>query len=370
MKIHRFITVIGFLLLATAMRGQERDTVYVSNQYTTTFYFQTDVIYAKISDPSVIGSAMPQNNREVVFVRARTPFSGSYSFTCLEASGRPHTYILKYDHDPRTLLVDEKNGIRNQEPDTLCLSSSLMTLLIFPSEVVVTDLSRRRLVAEETIKESPNVLSLMARSADPELSSLSLLEADGFVHTYIIRHQENPEKVIIDYRTGIAGATEAERPNRSVTALRYGDAPSLKDVYKQPQSLYHLATRKGRIEVVCENIFTYSDILYITLRLKNNSGVSYETDGASFVLKRKRKARRQDDNSMPIIPSSVYGVLTAAPGQTAKASFSFKKLTLQENQCIEVKIYEKGYEDVGGREFVLKLDAKDINLARVPEIKD
>lgn len=359
----KILFIILFALSSILGYAQDRDTVYVSHRFTTSFYFPTDIIYVRLSSEEDVVAAQAKETKAVVYTRARGAFSGSCSLTCLEASGKAHTYVLLYREYPLTLLIDEKNQNFTERPDTIEVSSSLMTLIIYPSEIVEADLSRRRLVVGTPVKESPNIFSVLAREPHDELSSLAVLDASGLFHTYILKNNENPSNLIIDER---GAGTWDPNNTQSVTWLRSEDAPSLRDVYNIPQSIYHIATRHGRIEVVCENIFTYSDIMYITLRLENQSGVSYETDGASFVVQRRKTSRRQDENKMQLLPTSKFGALTAAPGQSSRITFSFNKLTLNKNQALYIKIYEKGYEDIGGREFTLKLNADDINLARRP----
>lgn len=357
-----FLTLL--LTVCAAARAQDRDTVYVSHRYTTSFYFPTNVVFAKLSSEDNVVSAFAKETNEVIYLRAKGAFDGNCSLTVIESNGKPHTYVLVYAESPKTLLIDEKNNKKNIRPDTLYVSSSLMTTLLFSTEVIASDISRRRLVIGETVNETPNVFNVLARIPHNELSSLAILEDSGEFHTYIIINDENPKELIIDQR----GKREENAQGRSsVNVMRYEDAPSLKEVYELSQGLYHIVDKNGRILVVCENIFTYSDIMYITLRLDNHSGVSYETDGAIFTVEKRKKTKRQDDNKMNIVPSSRYRGLSAPVNGSNKVTYAFKKLTLNKEQIMVIKIYEKGYEDIGGRSFVLKLSADDINLAISPK---
>lgn len=362
------VFLIGLTLFCVAVSSfaqADRDTVYVSHKYTTSFYFPTNVVFARLSSEDDVFSAFAKETQEVIYVRARGPFEGNCSLTVIESNGRPHTYILLYNENPRTLLVDEKNNIKNEKPDTVKVSSGLMSTILFSSEIIASDLSRRRLIDGDIIKESPNVFTLMARERHTEMSSLAVLEESGVFHTYILVNEENPQHLIVDQRQKSEKSGNT-RGASSVSAMRLEDAPSLQSVHGLPQSLYHIAMKKGKIKVVCENIFTYSDIMYVTLRLDNKSGVSYETDGAIFTVERRKKTKRTDDNKMNVVPSSRYRGLSAPAGGSNKVTYAFKKITLNENQMLVIKIYEKGYEDIGGRSFVLKLSAEDVNEARRP----
>ena len=366
---NRFLFPITVLLLLIALPSQRAaaqqsfDTIYISDRYTTSFLFTTNAVFARLSSEDYAAAAFAEATNEVVYVRAKKPFTEDLSLSVIEASGKPHTYILRYAEHPGYLQVDERNGGRRPKPDTLRLSSTLMTTLLFSSEIVASDLSRRRLIEGAVVKQSPNVFSIMAKHPHEESSSLAILEESGAYHTYIILNDEHPSKLIVDERHDKA---ENAKGNASVNASRLDDAPSLQDVYNLPQSLYHIGTQHGRIRVVCENVFTYSDVMYITIRLDNNSGISYETDGAIFTVKNRKKTKRTDDSGINRIPSSKYKGLSAPSGGSNKVTYAFEKFALNPNQVLQVTIQEKGYEGYAGRTFFMTLSDKDINLATRP----
>ena len=97
-----------------------------------------------------------------------------------------------------------------------------------------------------------------------------------------------------------------------VNRLWQKDAPPLKDVMDYKQGLFHLSRSSGRVKLICENIFTYSDITYIILRLENRSGVSFDVSDATFSIEPRSKAKRKLVSAKPVIPKNKVGTLTAA----------------------------------------------------------
>ena len=338
----------------------DSEVVDVSDIYTTHFQFSTDLIYANSSNTDDIISSIVEDNRNILAVIAREPFEGTSSISAMESNGTLHTYILRYAREPEVLIIDEKNGQRRTERDTIVLSTRYTTHLIYSKEVVYADLSQIDTVIGRKVNESPNTLALKARRPFSVTSSLTTKELDGDLNSYILDYAEVPAQLNYDFRKSTG---ENQKGNRDVTETRNLYAPLLKDVLNYRQSIYHIATRRGRISFVCENIFSYSDIMYITLRIENRSGVSYEPDGVSFILQQWTHRKRSLENQSNIQPKNRYGSLTVAPGQTGRMVFSFSKLTLGPKQAVEVVLYEKG----GNRTYKLILSPEDINIAPTPK---
>lgn len=366
MRSKAHIVILSLLLSPLCLWGQSRGNVLnsemvdISDVYTTHFQFSTDLIYANSSNTEAVISSIVEDNRNILAVIARAPFEGTSSISAMESNGTLHTYILRYAREPRVLIIDEKNDRRSEERDTILLSTRYTTHLIYSKEVVYADLSQIDTVIGRKVNESPNTLALKARSPFSVTSSLTTKELDGDLSTYILAYDESPTQLNYDFRKTVS---ENAWGSRDVTETRNLYAPLLKDVLDYSQSIYHIATRRGRIRFVCENIFTYSDIMYITLRIENRSGVSYEPDGVSFILQQWTRRKRSLENQSNIQPKNRYGSLTVAPGQTGRMVFSFSKLTLGPKQAVEVVLYEKG----GNRTYKLILSPEDINIAPTPK---
>lgn len=352
-------------IVSPALRAQGSDpllteVVDISDIYTTHFQFATDLIYANASNTENILSSIVKDNRNILAVIATAPFDETYSISAMESNGSLHTYILRYNREPSVLVIDEKNNRRDTSRDTIHLSMRYTTHLIYSREVAYADLSQIDKVIGRKVSEIPNTLALKAREPFSGTSSLTTKELDGDVNTYILDFQEAPAKLNYDFRNPVSVNPHGET---DVTQTRNIQAPMLKEVLEYPQSIYHIATRRGRIRFVCENIVSHSDILFITLRIENHSGVSYEPDGVSFILQTWSHRKRSLENQSNIQPKNRYGSLTVAPGMTGRMTLSFSKLTLSQKQALEIILYEKN----GNRSYKLLLSPDDINMAPAPD---
>ena len=263
--------------------------------------------------------------------------------------------------------------------DTLRISSAYTTHIIFSTDLTYADLSNSRFVVAKIIEQNKNMLALKAKESFSGSCSVSALESNGTMHTFIVVYKQFPPELVIDMRKrnplaedgpsysdrsvgGAAGAyaASASRSGDNVSTWKTGSAPVLKDVISYPQRLYHIGEKDYDIQVMCEDIFAYSDITYIILSLKNNSGISYNINEASFTREMKSKRSRKLTNEGPVLPRSRYGNLSAGPGASSRIVYSFDKLSLYKNQVLKVYFYEEG----GQRNLTLTISAEDINKAR------
>lgn len=266
-----------------------------------------------------------------------------------------------------------------QQLDTLYLSDLYVTHVVFNTELVYAIPSNEDDIVGQIVEQSRNILALRAVTPFETTASVSVLESNGTLRTFILKYRQHPDKLIVNYKTdnrpadggqsstnvGVVPAAGAagNSPGGSVSVMRKADAPKLSEVVGYPQQLYHLCDRRQKVGVLCENIFAYSDITYIVLSLENGSGVSYSTGNPIFVIEELGHARQT------IIPEPVtmeirnrVGGLSAAPGRKERAAYSLDKISLSDNQVLKIYIYEEG----GQRNFMLSLTARDVNLAPIP----
>lgn len=282
------------LLSTLSLRAQEKiDTIYLSTLYTTHIVFTTEVTYADLSNTQVITAKIVEQNKNMIAIKAREPFTTTASVTALESNGSIHTFILKYMEHPKELIIDTRS------------------------------------MNEATHSPAP-VATTPAKGGRKGSSVTS------------------------------AGSTRAGGYN--VSTVRKSDAPELKDVIDYPQSLYHISKKSQRVTVTVENIFAYSDITYVTLSLTNKSGVSYEVSDANFIIESRTRSKRKVVTEKNVFPKNRYGSLSAGAGETSRICYSLEKLSLATDQVLKIYVYEQG----GQRNIVLTLSPSDVNLALAP----
>lgn len=384
MKKH--ITFIIALFLAIAAKAAPGDTILVSTRYTTHLVFSSEINYADLSNQKVIAAKIIEVSKNKLAIKARAPFSATASLSVEEANGEFHTYIVAYADRPPCLLLDMRRGARPaaglEQLDVVEVSDIYTTHLIFSTDINYADLSEPQNLTGKLVDQGKNKLAIKARAPFQGTANISVEEANGVFHTYLLKYVHSPSELVFDTRDKTLGrrgaatdttasilygsrekeANMTARRGLSANELKRSDAPLLSEVVEKRQSLFHTGVKSYRITLMCENIFAYSDITYLVFSLKNDSGISYETGDATFILESNNGSRRKIVYESNIFPKNKFGKLTTAPYSESRVAYSFDKVTLSKDQVLKVYIYEKN----GSRNLVLTLTDKDINGATVP----
>lgn len=263
--------------------------------------------------------------------------------------------------------------VLSAQKDTLRVSTLFTSHIIFSSDITYANRSNDTVLRSMIVEQNRNMIAVRANAPFTEPCSISALESNGRMWTFIVVYDKNPSNLIVDTRTfggdsdssaSKASSSESLRTKRgtakSASTWKPGSAPLLSEVHAMKRSLYHIQSKEYGIALSCDNIFSYSDITYIVLSVANGSGISYSVANATFVVESRTRRKRVVTDDETVMPTSRYGNLSAGPGESASIVYSFDKLTLSKNQVLKIYFYE----DIGKREQVLVISPADINRAR------
>lgn len=284
------------LAMALLPASAQSDTLRVSAHFTSHVIFSTDVTYADMSNSRSIAAKVIEQNKNMIAVKAREPFTEPCSISALESNGRMWTFVVVFDDSPSKLIVDTRE--------------------------------------RERIK---------ARESQPELQDENVDEGKRHV-------RKRERKVPAKKRT----------EGQTASTWKTGDAPTLDEVSSLSREVFHIGSSGYGISVMCENLYSYSDITYMVLSVRNSSGISYSVADATFVIESRKQSKRTVSYDQTVFPRSRYGSLSAGPGEEGKIVYSFDKMTLSKDQVLRIYLYEEG----GQRNLVMTVSPSDINKAK------
>ena len=244
--------------------------------------------------------------------------------------------------------------------DTLFISTSQTVHLRFASELKYVNLGDRVLVAK-IVDGSKDFVAVKAREAFDFCTSMSCLESNGQMHTFLVAYREHPERLEVDTRLSHSTAGPAQQV--TVPALAPADSlslSSLSSIATMKQELYHIGTSGYGLQILCENIFYKDDVLFLLVSVKNSSAVSYELATPRFAVESAKRTKRGLQYEKAVFPRASYGLGAVTPDSVGKLVFTFDKIALVKGQVFRVYFYEKG----GARNLVVTMNGKDVNGAR------
>ncbi len=278
------------------------------------------------------------------------------------------------------------------ELQTIEIGQLSTTHVVFASDLAYVDISKQDVIAAKVVDASKNMLAIKARAEFNYITTISALEVNGTMHTFKVKYNPYPSALLVDTRKGDAAAVTGTvntqiRPDGASAGEGQGaasgaasvatgmnvagnetsnfgraDAPTLEEIMRMPQELFHIGDRCYGLEAYVTNVYVYSDLLYVTVEVRNNSDIGYEAGEAQFTIENTRRKKQNLTTDKSLWAKSAYGTLSCAPRGTTTAGYTIPKFTLLENECMCIYIYEKK----GTRNILLKLTDKDVNYAVSP----
>lgn len=288
--------------------------------------------------------------------------------------------------------------------ETIEIGTLSTTHVVFTSDLSYVDISKQEVIAAKVVDASKNMLAIKAREPFDYVTTISALEANGTMHTFKVRYNPYPSKLVVDTRqkeggqggivnTQIRPAGEQSQPAAGQTPAAVGgsrrrsevsdagvvtginvtteetsnfgkaDAPTLEEIMKLPQEIYHIGDKCYNLEAYVTNIYVYSDLLYVTIEMRNNSDIGYEAGDAQFTIENVKQQRQNLATEKSVWAKSSFGNLSCPPRGKSCVGYTIPKFTLLKNECLRIYIYEKR----GTRNMLLTLTDKDINYAISPK---
>lgn len=249
------------------------------------------------------------------------------------------------------------------QKDTIHLSDRNTTHIRFDSDIKYVDLSNKVIMAK-VVEGSKDIVAVRAREPFDFSTSISCLESDGDMHSYIVVYDENPENLIIDCRN----LSRMEEYVRQVEkefetdVVRNEDSQfDMEDMKYARQEFYHIGSQRYDIHCFCKNIFVDKDVYYFVFDLKNFSKTSYELSDPRFAIESRKRGSRGLKYEKQLYPRVVSACNKIEPGSSGKMVFAFEKFSVPRDQVFNVYVYEKD----GTRNFRISILGRDIKDATV-----
>lgn len=262
-------------------------------------------------------------------------------------------------------------GLSAQQADTLEVSSKVSTFLRFPADVKFAEMSDgNEYIGYANAGGSLNIIRMQAIKPFTQVFNFTAIDANGGFHHFFIRYTDTPRTTSYDISDNAYAMKDVARSGGSTGAGKHSSY-SVDQILEMPQTLYHLAGKTGKITLVVENIFSMNDRFYITLRLENGSGISFETSNrptsaVTMILLTydgKGRARKTPKTAETIDIIGASGTLTTPSRSSSRATYEFAKKHVSATDVLEISVPEPQTNRV----VKLTLSPEDINNAIHPD---
>ena len=253
-----------------------------------------------------------------------------------------------------------------QQVDTIKISNITTTHIRFSSEIKYVDLSNKVLAAK-IVDGSRDIIALKAKEPFDFITTMSCLEANGAIHTYLVQFEEYPKRLVIEEGSSnrpVASDNPKSPDRESFSETPYPTSSNLpanvsvlEQALQQPKSLYHIGSKGYGISIFCDNVFIKDDVMYVVLNIENKSATTYSLSEPRFSIESKKRTKRGLVYEKQIFPKNILGIEPIAPNTQSRMVFSFDKISVLQGQVFRAYLYESG----GTRNYVITFSEKDIN---------
>ena len=255
-------------------------------------------------------------------------------------------------------LIPQKVSAQNEtlyaiESLPLEVSASRTVSLSFGANIISVDRGSAELLAQK-VKRAENVVLVKAARKDVAATSLTVITADGELHVFDVRYQEQPSSL------GLQLITKQHHPS-AARISEFIDESQIKNGIQPAQTKEPNMNRGQRISgfsATVDGLYVDGPIMYLRLSLENRSVIDYDVQILRIFTEDKKQVRRsasQREEISIIGRSSEIDQVKASERRTF--ILAIPKLTFPKSKRLVVRITEQS----GARGLSINLRQKDLN---------
>lgn len=247
--------------------------------------------------------------------------------------------------------------------------------IVFPHEIKEVDIGVAEVVSQIT-PAFTNILKLKAMAEFSE-TNLTVLTAGGDLFSFILNYQKNPEILNINIEKNYqADAINSKKFNFStftksdflIPGINISETQIRKNfdfILQQKRRMKNIGVKNLNVGAFVQNIYMDESLLYVSLKLENNSGVTFPIDFVKFYVRDVETAKRQtiQEEELPIVLSQQLDPVYSL--HTRSFVVAIPRITISSDKQIDLEIYEAK----GGRHLRFPINSKIISNAKtLPKI--
>lgn len=234
-------------------------------------------------------------------------------------------------------------GVAQEVVDTVNVSFSKTTSMIFDFPIVNVDRGSRELIAQK-VTEVENILQLKAGRRNLSETNLTVITADGSLHHFYVSYSDHPETQV--YRISERIVSAHFDGNR--TDIEYEIAS---DRVLNHRSTGSIAKDKGfKVTFAMRGIYVHEDMLFLRVFLRNKSNIKYDIQSLRFFVRDKKNLKRTTSQELELRPLYVRNETKSVNGNgSADVVFVFQKFTIPDSKTLDIELFERD----GGRDLNL-----------------
>lgn len=242
--------------------------------------------------------------------------------------------------------------------------------ILFPAPIRYVDLGNESIIAG-IAGDLDNVLRV--KSAVPFFeceTNLAVATEDGRYYSFNVKYADEPLKLNVEMHDFIHDGSAVNRPNNSIELFMHelqNESPTIvrfvmHSIYDLNSRLIkHIGSKAFAVHFLCKGIYSYNNMLYFHVEIKNNSSVPFKLDYLTFKILDKQLVRRTTMQEIEIRPVRAHNYVQVVKArETACIVFAFPIFTIPRDKVLHVDLHELN----GGRSQAFDIENSDLVHAK------
>lgn len=239
-------------------------------------------------------------------------------------------------------------------PKPLAIAYTKTTNIIFPYAIKSVDRGSNDVLVQKA-GGVENILQLKAGTKDFEETNLTVITADGNLHSFLLRYSNEPSLLNFSIDKTIRERAVVQFSPESKNEAKLQTYAAL--AMNAPAKNRRIKDKKFGIELMVNGLFVRDDVLYFRIKVENSSNIDYDIDQLRFYIRDRKKSKRTATQEIEINPLHITNVRTTIQGQSEQSVvFAFPKFTIPDKKYLAVQMMEKN----GGRHLELHIKNKTV----------
>jgi len=256
-------------------------------------------------------------------------------------------------------------------PYALEVTFSKTVHIIFPAAIRYVDLGSIDLLAAKA-DGAENVLRVKSASQGfRRESNLSVITEDGSYYTFNVKYADEPVKLSVEMADFLHGWNIENKPGNEIPVYLsdlgnvspYLVRLIMETIHSNNRTkIKHIGSKNFGVQYLMKGIYSFNELLFFHLQLKNTSTVGYDIDYITFKIIDKKVAKRTAMQEQVIVPLRSYNQVTSVSGDKEERTvFALPKFTIPTDKQLVIELIEKD----GGRNQTLTVENTDLVRAEV-----
>jgi len=242
------------------------------------------------------------------------------------------------------------------QPLFLPISNSKTTNLIFPYAIKGVDRGSDQVLVQKA-KGTENILQVKADTGDFKETNLTIITADGKLHSFILSYAENPIWLNIEV---IKDASRAQKAVLHELVMNRAVYDQNIDSVLLEKPFLHKGRSQYKINFSLSGIYLKDSVLFFALSAENLSLFDLSIENIQFIVKDRKGSKRSAVYEKLISPLYELGLSILNANEKRNLVIGFSPFTFFPSQVLYIKLHEKN----GGRSVILPIKLKTLLRAK------